>query len=147
MSEHVPPPEVLKGELAERARALGFTRLGIAGVELAEDERHLVRWLEAGMHGHMQYMQRHGTLRSRPAELLPGALRVISVRMDYWPADAAPAEAVLADALSGYVSRYALGRDYHKVMRGALARLAREFALQDLGRGDVFAHGGLTGPV
>ena len=128
MTERAAKPETLKGELAARARALGFTRLGIAGVELPEDERHLLRWLKVGMHGRMHYMQRHGTLRSRPAELLPGALRVISVRMDYWPAEAAPAEAVLADPLAGYVSRYALGRDYHKVMRGALARLAREFA-------------------
>jgi epoxyqueuosine reductase len=76
----------------------------------------------------MHYMARHGTLRSRPAELLPGAVRVLSVRMDYWPAEARPAEAVLADPASGYVSRYALGRDYHKVMRAALARLARELA-------------------
>ena len=128
MTERTPGPEVLKAQLAARARALGFSRLGVAGVELPEDEQHLLRWLEAGMHGRMHYMQRHGTLRSRPAELLPGALRVISVRLDYWPAEAHSAEAVLADPLAGYVSRYALGRDYHKVMRGALARLAREFA-------------------
>ncbi|MDA8350425.1 MAG: tRNA epoxyqueuosine(34) reductase QueG [Pseudomonadota bacterium] len=128
MTERVPEPEALKGELAERAHALGFARLGVAGVDLPEDEAHLLRWLEAGMHGRMHYMRRHGTLRSRPAELLPGALRVISVRMDYWPTEARPAEAVLAEPLSGYVSRYALGRDYHKVMRAALARLAREFA-------------------
>jgi epoxyqueuosine reductase len=128
MSEPAPEPEALKGELAQRAHALGFNRLGIAGIDLAQDEQHLLRWLGAGMHGRMHYMQRHGTLRSRPAELLPGALRVISVRMDYWPGQAAPAEAVLADPLAGYVSRYALGRDYHKVMRAALARLARQFA-------------------
>ena len=121
-------PQAVKSWLAARARELGFARLGVSGVELAEDERHLLRWLEAGLHGRMHYMARHGTLRSRPAELLPGAVRVLSVRMDYWPAEARPAEAVLADPASGYVSRYALGRDYHKVMRAALARLARELA-------------------
>ncbi len=118
----------LKAELARRARELGFARLGVTGVELPEDEQHLLRWLEAGLHGRMHYMQRHGTLRSRPAQLLPAAVRVISVRMDYWPAEARAAEAVLADPAAGYVSRYALGRDYHKVMRAALERLARELA-------------------
>ncbi len=121
-------PRAIKAWLDERARELGFTGLGIAGVDLAEDERHLLRWLDAGLHGRMQYMQRHGTRRSRPAELLPGAVRVVSVRMDYWPADSQAPEAVLADAAAAYLSRYALGRDYHKVMRGALARLARELA-------------------
>jgi epoxyqueuosine reductase len=72
----------------------------------------------------MDYMQRHGRKRSRPADLVPGTLRVISVRMDYWPKDASAAEAVLADARRGYVARYALGRDYHKVMRHRLQRLA-----------------------
>ena len=118
----------LKAELARRARELGFARLGVTGVELPEDEQHLLRWLEAGLHGRMHYMQRHGTLRSRPAQLLPAAVRVISVRMDYWPAEARAAEAVLADPAAGYVSRYALGRDYHKIMRAALERLARELA-------------------
>ena len=121
-------PQAVRAWLAARARELGFARLGVTGVELAEDERHLLRWLEAGLHGRMHYMARHGTLRSRPGELLPGAVRVLSVRMDYWPAEARPAEAVLADPAIGYVSRYALGRDYHKIMRTALARLARELA-------------------
>ena len=120
--------EALKAWLAERARGMRFTRLGVTGVELPEDEQRLLRWLESGLHGRMHYMQRHGTLRSRPAELLPGAVRVISVRMDYWPPGARTAEAVLADPAAGYLSRYALGRDYHKVLRGALARLARELA-------------------
>src|SRR5437868_5211423 len=92
---------------------LGFQQLGIAGVELAADEARLVEWLGAGRHGDMDYMARHGTKRSRPPELIPGTARVISVRMDYWP-DAHDAEAVLADRDAAYVSRYALGRDYHK---------------------------------
>jgi len=118
--------EHLKATLADRARELGFDALGVAGIELPEDERHLQRWLDAGLHGVMHYMQRHGTVRTHPEQLLPGTVRVVSVRMNYLPAEAAPAEEVLADPEAGYVSRYALGRDYHKVMRGALATLARE---------------------
>ena len=114
--------------LIDGARALGFSKLGVTRVEIPEDARHLLRWLEAGYHGEMDYMQRHGTLRTRPQELVPGTVRVLSVRMDYWPAESADANAVLADSTLGYVSRYALGRDYHKVMRRALARLAEETA-------------------
>jgi epoxyqueuosine reductase len=117
-----------KLELAERSRALGFSKLGIASIEIPDDEQHLLRWLEAGFHGEMGYMQRHGTLRSRPADLVPGTVRVISVRMDYWPSDARDAGEVLHDPTLGYLSRYALGRDYHKVMRRALAQLAEGLA-------------------
>jgi epoxyqueuosine reductase len=119
----------VRGALEQQARELGFGALGVAGVELAEDERHLVRWLADGFHGDMHYMQRHGQMRSRPHELLPGSVRVISARMDYWPGAARDAAAVLADPARGYVSRYALGRDYHKVLRRALAQLAH--ALQE----------------
>ncbi len=122
--------QAAKLELVERSRALGFGKLGIASIDIPEDEQHLLRWLEAGFHGEMDYMQRHGTLRSRPANLVPGTVRVISVRMDYWPSDARDADEVLQDPSLGYVSRYALGRDYHKVMRRALARLAEGLAAQ-----------------
>jgi epoxyqueuosine reductase len=104
---------------------LGFQQLGITAPELAEDEAHLLAWLREGRHGAMDYMERHGTRRSRPAELIPGTLRVISARLDYFPASAAPAEEVLEQGERGYVSRYALGRDYHKVLRGRLARLVK----------------------
>ena len=114
----------LRAELEREARALGFGAFGVAGIELGTDERALQDWLDAGHHGTMGYMARHGTRRSRPGELLPGTLRVISVRMDYWPAGARDAAAVLADPSAAYLSRYALGRDYHKVLRGALKRLA-----------------------
>ncbi|MBI1733090.1 MAG: tRNA epoxyqueuosine(34) reductase QueG [Gammaproteobacteria bacterium] len=107
------------------AAELGFTQIGIAAPELGADEEHLLAWLRHGRHGAMDYMKRHGTRRSRPAELVPGTVRVISARLDYFPGDAAPADAVLADPDRGYVSRYALGRDYHKVLRGRLARLVR----------------------
>ncbi len=118
----------LKRELASRARELGFGALGVASVEIPEDEQHLLRWLEAGFHGDMRYMERHGSKRSRPQELVPGTVRVISARMDYWPAEARGAAQALADPEAGYISRYALGRDYHKVLRRTLARLAEELA-------------------
>jgi len=114
----------LKSQFQARARALGFSALGVAGVQIPQDERHLLRWLDAGFHGEMGYMQRHGSMRSRPQELQPGTVRVLSARMDYWPADAQPAQSVLADPTVAYVSRYALGRDYHKVLRRSLAALA-----------------------
>jgi epoxyqueuosine reductase len=122
--------DAVKRELLTRAQALGFDRLGIANIDLHEDEQHLIRWLEAGYHGEMGYMQRHGLMRSRPQELAPGAVRVISVRMNYWPAEAYNPNQILADGERAYVSRYALGRDYHKVMRNALARLARDMQAQ-----------------
>jgi len=99
--------------------------VGITGIDLAEDEHHLLDWLDRGMHGEMAYMERHGSKRSRPERLRPGTLRVISARMDYLPAKATPAQSVLDDKETAYVSRYALGRDYHKVMRSRLKNLAR----------------------
>lgn len=117
--------------LAEQIKAwgreLGFQKVGIAAADLPADEQHLLAWLAADRHGEMEYMQRHGTKRARPAELVPGTVRVISARMDYWPRGADP-EAVLADPALGYVSRYAVGRDYHKVVRNRLARLAERIA-------------------
>ena len=112
--------------MAARATALGFAAIGVANIEIPEDERHLLRWLAEGFHGEMDYMERHGVMRSRPQQLAPGTLRVVSARMDYWPVDAAAPEAVLADLALGYVSRYALGRDYHKILRRALATLASQ---------------------
>jgi epoxyqueuosine reductase len=118
----------LKRTLTAQAGALGFNAVGVASIAIPEDERHLLRWLDAGYHGEMHYMQRHGVMRSRPQQLLPGTVRVISVRMDYWPAQARAAQTVLSDGTLGYVSRYALGRDYHKIMRRGLATLAQQLA-------------------
>jgi epoxyqueuosine reductase len=123
-------PVAAKRQLEARARELGFDRIGVTSVEITDDEQHLLRWLDAGFHGEMDYMRRHGVMRSRPQELAPGTVRVVSVRMDYWPQEARDAEAVLGDGGMGYISRYALGRDYHKVMRAALARLAKELAAE-----------------
>jgi epoxyqueuosine reductase len=109
---------------------LGFTKLGIATTKLDADEQHLKRWLERGRHGAMTYMERHGSKRARPAELVPGTLTVISARMDYWPAAAHDGRATLTDPSAGYVARYALGRDYHKVLRQRLRRLAERLTAQ-----------------
>ncbi len=116
----------LRSRLNELARTLGFSAVGIAGIDLAADEARLQRWLAEGRHGEMGYMARHGHKRSRPADLVPGTLRVISVRMDCFAPDATAAEAVLADGSLGYVARYALGRDYHKILRKRLQQLASQ---------------------
>jgi epoxyqueuosine reductase len=114
----------LRSRLTGFATALGFDQVGVAGTELPEDEARLERWIAEGRHGGMQYMARHGRRRSRPAELVPGTLRIISVRMNSTAPDAVAAQEVLADGRLGYVARYALGRDYHKIMRQRLAKLA-----------------------
>ena len=119
----IPDPRAFMADLRRWSRELGFARLGVAHIDLARDEAHFLDWLRAGFNGEMGYMARHGVKRSRPAELLPGTVSCISVRMDYWPQDAADAQAVLADRSVAYISRYALGRDYHKLMRARLQQL------------------------
>jgi epoxyqueuosine reductase len=114
----------LADDIKRWAGELGFADAGIAGTDLGHDEAYLERWLADGHHGEMDYMARHGTRRSRPAELEPGTLRVISVRMDYIPPGTANAWDVIHDADKAYIARYALGRDYHKVMRNRLQKLA-----------------------
>ena len=118
----------VRRELAARAAALGFGAIGVASIEVPEDERHLLRWLADGFQGEMDYMERHGVMRSRPQQLAPGTVRVGSARMDYWPEGSREPEAVLEDGTLGYVSRYAVGRDYHKILRRALATLAQQLA-------------------
>ena len=106
------------------AHELGFRATGIADTDLSQAEAGLLQWLSHGFNGRMDYMAKHGVKRSRPAELVPGTLRVISVRMDYLPDNIRKGEEVLRQTDRGYISRYALGRDYHKVMRNRLAQLA-----------------------
>ncbi|MEL6869881.1 MAG: tRNA epoxyqueuosine(34) reductase QueG [Pseudomonadota bacterium] len=113
-----------RGKLDEWALELGFSAVGVTDTDLSISESRLARWLEQDYHGDMHYMHRHGAKRSQPALLLPGTLRVISVRMDYLPDDQERARALLDHATNAYVSRYALGRDYHKLMRKRLAALA-----------------------
>jgi len=115
--------------LADDIKALGprfgFDKLGIAGIELDDDEARLDRWLALERHGEMAYMQRHGRKRTRPEQLVPGTVRVICARMNYWPLGSADAEAVLEDGRRAYLARYALGRDYHKTLRNRLKKLAQ----------------------
>ncbi|HUO79122.1 MAG TPA: tRNA epoxyqueuosine(34) reductase QueG [Steroidobacteraceae bacterium] len=111
-------------ELKRLALGLGFDEVGVAAIALAADEARLLEWLAAGFHGELHYMERFGARRARPATIKPGTVRVISVRRDYWPATARDAAATLADGGLGYVSRYAVGRDYHRLMRNRLQDLA-----------------------
>jgi epoxyqueuosine reductase len=120
--------ERLTAEIKAIGHDLGFAKLGVAATNLAADEERLDRWLAAGRHGEMSYMERHGTKRSRPAELVPGTVTVISARMPYSPSTARDARATLADPTAAYVARYALGRDYHKVLRRRLQLLADKIA-------------------
>ena len=115
--------EALVADIKRWGASLGFARVGIARLDLSDDEAHFRDWLLAGFNGEMQYMSRHGSKRTRPSELRPGTVSCISVRMDYWPHDAADAQSVLASPGLAYVSRYALGRDYHKLMRTRLQKL------------------------
>ncbi len=127
----------LRDTLQGWAEELGFQQLGITGIDLNQHESYLQKWLDAGYHGEMEYMARHGTARSRPDELIPGTCSVLTLRMDYYPASSDP-ETVLEDSSRAYVSRYALGRDYHKLIRHRLATLAKRIE-QELAGGQYRA--------
>jgi epoxyqueuosine reductase len=114
----------LAGKIRVWGAELGFQHIGIADCDLSAAEARLIEWLGCGFHGDMDYMARHGVNRARPGVLLPGTLRVITARMNYLPPAARDSWEVLADSARAYVSRYALGRDYHRVMRRRLQRLA-----------------------
>ncbi len=136
-----PPPSRPEGAiprpvLADLARSikawgaeLGFEQVGITDTDLDAAEARLLSWLAAGRHGDMDYMARHGTRRSRPAALIPGTLTVISVRLDYLPEPQDALGQALADPARAFVSRYALGRDYHKLLRRRLQRLADRISM------------------
>ena len=104
---------------------LGFQQVGITDVDLSQHEAYLQSWLDNGYHGDMEWMARHGMMRARPGELHQGTVRAICVRMDYLPEDAQFASN-LRDTSSGYISRYALGRDYHKLIRKKLSQLGKK---------------------
>ena len=126
-------PEALLSTIRSQAEALGFARIGVADVDLASAEAGLLAWLEAGFHGSMDYMANHGLRRARPAELVPGTVRVITARMDYLPA-ATPDDwrerelQRLTQPGEAVVSVYARGRDYHKVVRARLQKLSDQIA-------------------
>jgi len=120
-----PPDTVaLAPQIRRWGAELGFQKIGISDIDLSRAEPRLSEWLSAGFHGEMDYMAKHGVKRARPAELVPGTLRVIAARIDYLPLSAADSWAVIDDPARAFVSRYALGRDYHKVLRRRLQRLA-----------------------
>ena len=108
-------------------RELGFQAVGVADTDLSAAEAHLASWLERGWHGEMDYMARHGERRSRPGELVPGTLRVIACRMNY-VAEVGEGWPEISDDGRAYIARYARGRDYHKVLRTRLQRLADRIA-------------------
>lgn len=133
MNKETHPSSILSAtELVDLAREihlwgkeLGFQQLGITDTRLQAAEDNLLGWLAKNHHGEMSYMSRHGLKRSRPAELVPGTMRIISVRMDYLPQEARRAVALLKKDKHAYISRYALGRDYHKLLRSRLQKLVQ----------------------
>lgn len=130
MQERNYPDSTLLARLIKQwGRELGFQQVGIADTDLSEAETHLDHWLAKGYQGEMEWMSKHGRKRTRPAALVPGTLRVISVRMDYLPEEPDPTP-LLEDPAAAFVSRYALGRDYHKVLRSRLQKLADRIEAQ-----------------
>jgi len=115
--------DALAQQIRQWAHELGFRHVGITDTDLSQAGQQLQSWLAEGMHGSMAYMARNGELRTRPGQLHPGTVRVISVGMDYWPHDTSDPFEILADTQLAYISRYALGRDYHKVLRQRLKKL------------------------
>ncbi len=114
----------LLAEIKSWALELGFADVGVSNLELSDAEQRLIEWLDKGFHGTMSYMQRHGLKRTRPRQLIPGTISILSLRMDYLPESQDKAIEVLQQANQAYVSRYALGRDYHKLIRQRLNKLA-----------------------
>ena len=106
--------------------ALGFNQIGITDTNLQEAEVEHQAWIAKGFHGEMDYMAKHGVKRTRPAELVPNTLRVISARLDYMPPNAVDSESIIQDSSKAFISRYAMGRDYHKVMRNKLQKLCEK---------------------
>jgi len=111
--------------IKEWGKELGFQQIGISDIDLHQAETRLVEWLDQQFYGEMHYMHRHGLMRSRPADLIPGTIRIISARMDYLPEEQSQSEQLLDHPTKAYISRYALGRDYHKVLRSKLKILAQ----------------------
>ena len=115
---------VLAARIKGWGQELGFQQVGITDTDLFQAENHLNNWLNQGMHGELHYMVRHGSRRTRPGELISGTIRIISVRMDYFPPRSKAIREVLDDSVMAFVSRYATGRDYHKLIRKRLEKLA-----------------------
>lgn len=125
---HSYDPQQLAADIKAWGKALGFQHIGITDTDLSVAEPHYREWLEQGFHGAMDYMAKHGSKRTRPAELVPGTVRVISVRMDYRPPETRDSWEVMERGDQAFISRYALGRDYHKVLRARLQSLCDRIA-------------------
>ncbi len=128
MNSDLLDPGRLAADIKAWGKALGFQSIGICDTDLSLAEPGFAAWLERGFHGEMDYMARHGMKRLRPAELVPGTRRVITARMDYLPSHVASSEEVIRDIGRAFISRYALGRDYHKVLRARLQQLCDRIA-------------------
>ena len=129
VSDVKPNYEQLAQQIKLWGQQLGFSEVGITDIDLTKHEAQLQRWLDAGFHGSMDYMAAHGMKRARPSELVPGTQRVISVKMNYLPPDSGFAKN-LKNTEKAYISRYALGRDYHKLMRNRLKQLGKKIEQQ-----------------
>lgn len=129
VSDVKPNYEQLAQQIKLWGQQLGFSEVGITDIDLTKHEAQLQRWLDAGFHGSMDYMAAHGMKRARPNELVPGTQRVISVKMNYLPPDSGFAKN-LKNTEKAYISRYALGRDYHKLMRNRLKQLGKKIEQQ-----------------
>lgn len=129
VSDVKPNYEQLAQQIKLWGQQLGFSEVGITDIDLTKHEAQLQRWLDAGYHGSMDYMAAHGMKRARPSELVPGTQRVISVKMNYLPPDSGFAKN-LKNTEKAYISRYALGRDYHKLMRNRLKQLGKKIEQQ-----------------
>jgi epoxyqueuosine reductase len=116
--------QTVANDIKKWGEALGFDQIGITDTELSEAESHLFNWLGAGFHGDMEWMERHGTKRSRPAELISDTISVISARLNYLSRDIRSVRRTLRQPEKAYISNYAIGRDYHKLMRKRLQKLA-----------------------
>ena len=118
--------KLLKKKIIDWSRELGFDGVGFTDIDLKEDETHLLNWLENKFHGEMHYMKKHGVKRSQPDKLMPGTVRVISFRMNYLQDNTYDSKKVLENKNLGYISRYALGKDYHSEMRDRLHIIAKK---------------------
>jgi len=118
--------ELLKNKIIAWGKDLGFDGVGFTDIDLKEDETHLLNWLKNKFHGDMYYMEKHGTKRSRPEKLMPGTIKVISFRMNYLTENTYDAKQVLENNNLAYISRYALGKDYHTEMRDRLHEIAKK---------------------
>jgi epoxyqueuosine reductase len=116
----------LAHDIKQWGLTLGFDQIGITDTNLQTEEAYHQAWIAKGFHGEMDYMAKHGVKRTRPAELVPNTMRVISARLDYLPPNALASEQVLQDNTKAFISRYALARDYHKVMRNKLQKLSEK---------------------